>query len=284
MVKEIIITDDEPELRKHMLEVLGKNKNYRLRPAASAARALEILSERKINLLITDWQMPVISGVELLREVRKRFSPQELPVILVSGIMISSHNLADSLEAEANDFLRKPIDETELKARVRNLLRMAELYEELSAKQTETEALRKKEKQLAEERLEELGKDLHQKHLIISNFKSKIGELADFFEESDKKKAPAEQQASTNAEENEWIDFRLRLEKLHPDFFPKVQALRLTPNEERLAAYIRVGLNAKETASLMQMTPATARKARQRLRDKLGASDDQALKVMLQEM
>jgi CheY-like chemotaxis protein len=84
MNKEVILCVDDEEtslrLRKPVLEQAG----YEVMTAASAAQALEVLSSRKIDLLLTDYLMPGQTGTELARAA-KSICPQ-LPVILLSGV------------------------------------------------------------------------------------------------------------------------------------------------------------------------------------------------------
>jgi PAS domain S-box-containing protein len=98
------------------------------------------------DALLLDWRLPELSGPELCRFLRETYDEGALPILLVT-VMSSSEDVARGLAAGANDFLRKPFDELELRARVATALRSKQLFDR--ARRAER-ALDRERKRLAE--------------------------------------------------------------------------------------------------------------------------------------
>jgi two-component system, cell cycle response regulator len=94
--------------------------------------ALETLDRESFDVLITDWRMPKIDGVDLCRIVRERADTQNLYVIFLSG-NDRKEQVVEALSAGADDYLPKPFDPAELLARVRAGLRIVNLQRRLTA-------------------------------------------------------------------------------------------------------------------------------------------------------
>ncbi|AFH61826.2 ATP-binding protein [Paenibacillus caseinilyticus] len=144
----ILIADDEPVnllvLQQHLA-----SQPYRLVQARSGTEALELALRSKPDLMLLDVMMPGLSGVEVCRQLRERFNPSELPVLLLTA-KSEPRDLAEGFEAGANDYLTKPIHRSELLARVRIQLQLSQLnlsLEELVAERTA--ALEKANRKLA---------------------------------------------------------------------------------------------------------------------------------------
>lgn len=113
----ILVVDDEPAIRTLFAEVLGQR--YEVVTAADAQEALNCLSEQEYALVITDVQMPGLSGVELLRKILSDFP--DVAVIMVSGID-RTQRVIDMLRLGAFDYLIKPCDLDVLQLRVERAL------------------------------------------------------------------------------------------------------------------------------------------------------------------
>lgn len=119
----VLVVDDEP-VNIHSLANVLFREGMQVNRAASGYRALEMIdSEPAPDLCIVDVMMPGMNGYQLCREIRKRFSEFELPVIFLTA-RYGKRDLQLGFEAGGNDFLHKPFEETELVARVQTLVQL----------------------------------------------------------------------------------------------------------------------------------------------------------------
>ncbi|WP_420548679.1 diguanylate cyclase [Curvivirga sp.] len=90
------------------------------------------INEPTVDLVLVDYQMPELDGLHVIEKLREHKTSDDLPVIMVTSSE-EKHFLRDAFEVGANDFLRKPVDPTELMVRVKNLLAMKEMTAKLHA-------------------------------------------------------------------------------------------------------------------------------------------------------
>jgi two-component system cell cycle response regulator len=125
----ILLVEDEPTqllLTQRML----RHGGYDVETAVDGAEALEKLATGRFQLLVTDWEMPVMDGPTLCRKVRAIRLPGYLYILLLTGQM-ATHNVVTGLQAGADDYLRKPADESELLARLATGRRIVQLERSL---------------------------------------------------------------------------------------------------------------------------------------------------------
>ncbi|MTI10910.1 GGDEF domain-containing response regulator [Curvivirga aplysinae] len=90
------------------------------------------INEPSVDMVLVDYQMPELDGLDVIEKLREHKTSDDLPVIMVTSSE-EKHFLRDAFEVGANDFLRKPVDPTELMVRVKNLLAMKEMTAKLHA-------------------------------------------------------------------------------------------------------------------------------------------------------
>lgn len=126
----ILIVDDDPVNRQVLFNLLSTER-YRVIAADSGAAALKLREEHpSIDLVITDWMMPRMSGLELCRKLRENSSLSELPILMLTARGLPE-DIRMGFQAGANDFLSKPVDAGELRARVRTLIEMRASVQEV---------------------------------------------------------------------------------------------------------------------------------------------------------
>jgi class 3 adenylate cyclase len=128
---KILVVDDTPRNVKFLVDLLGI-KGYSVVTATSGAEALQQVAAEQPDLVLLDVIMPDISGYEVCRQIRANAGTAILPVVMVTALDPSEERIK-GLDAGADDFLTKPINQAELLARVRSLLRIKELYDTVQA-------------------------------------------------------------------------------------------------------------------------------------------------------
>jgi len=127
----VLVVDDVPENR-HLLERLLAGEGYQVSSAADGAIALGMVEAEPPDLIVSDIDMPNVDGIEFCRRVKENPDTRFVPFILITGLTDRASRIA-GIEAGADDFLGKPFDSQELKARVRSLLRLKRYTDELDS-------------------------------------------------------------------------------------------------------------------------------------------------------
>lgn len=117
---KLLVVDDNPANRDLLLRSLT-GRGYQVEVAESGADALGKINRAHYDLVLLDQVMPGMSGLDLLRLLRATYSPNELPVIMVSGLS-DSHAIVDAFDRGANDYVVKPIDLPVMDARIQTQL------------------------------------------------------------------------------------------------------------------------------------------------------------------
>ena len=120
-MNEILLADDEPnqiELMKFNLEKNG----FLVKSAYNGEQALDMIYEKKPTVLIADWMMPKMSGIELCRILRSNKDTKLLPIIMLSA-RSEEADKSLGLDTGADDYISKPFSPMELVSRVKALIR-----------------------------------------------------------------------------------------------------------------------------------------------------------------
>jgi two-component system, sensor histidine kinase ChiS len=115
----VLVVDDDP-VNRSVLETLLSGECYEVNSVGSADQALEALEKQEWDLVISDVMMPQMSGYELTRRIRERYSLAELPVLLLTA-RTRPEDIQEGFRSGANDYVSKPVEATELRSRVRML-------------------------------------------------------------------------------------------------------------------------------------------------------------------
>jgi CheY-like chemotaxis protein len=117
----LLVVDDD-DTRESLAELL-RDEGYAVSTARDGSQALELLQAERPDLVLLDIVMPRTTGIELLSRLRLRWSPAELPVIMMSA-KDQSTDVVAALSEGANDYVTKPLDLPVVLARIRAQLRM----------------------------------------------------------------------------------------------------------------------------------------------------------------
>jgi class 3 adenylate cyclase len=131
LTQKLLVVDDTPVNVKLLGDLLAA-KGYAVVTAASGKEALEKIDGERPDLVLLDVMMPGMSGYDVCRKLRENPATAMLPVVMVTALDPGQERVK-GIEAGADDFLSKPINQPELLARVRSLLRVKALHDELTA-------------------------------------------------------------------------------------------------------------------------------------------------------
>jgi adenylate cyclase len=152
----VLVVDDTPQNVKLLADLLDA-KGYRVRTAASGEEALRLVAEDPPDLVLLDVMMPGLSGYDVCRRLRTSPRTALLPVVMVTSLDPHSERVA-GIEAGADDFLSKPINQPELFARVTSLLRIKRLQEEVAQQAAELKEWNAKLEQRVDEQVAQLAR------------------------------------------------------------------------------------------------------------------------------
>jgi two-component system phosphate regulon response regulator PhoB len=117
----VLVVDDEAAIRD-MIQLALERAKMNVRTAADAQQALVQISEQRPDIILLDWMMPGISGIELTRRLRRDAFTEDIPIIMLTAKVTEDDKVA-GLEAGTDDYVIKPFSPRELLARIRAVLR-----------------------------------------------------------------------------------------------------------------------------------------------------------------
>ncbi len=127
---KILVVEDQPDILELITNIIEYSDIVeKVFGATNAQMGMNIAVKEQPNLIISDWYMPDISGIEFIRRLKNHSLTRDIPIIICTGIMDSSYHLKIALDSGAADFIRKPIDRIELIARMQSVLKWAKLYD-----------------------------------------------------------------------------------------------------------------------------------------------------------
>jgi class 3 adenylate cyclase len=151
---KILVVDDTPNNIKLLTDLLAL-RGYEVVTATSGREALGRLETERPDLVLLDVVMPEMNGYEVCRQIRQNPATQILPVVMITALEPAEERVS-GLEAGADDFLTTPINQAELLARVRSLIRIKELYDTVQTQALELSGWNKTLQQRVEEQVTQL--------------------------------------------------------------------------------------------------------------------------------
>ena len=260
--EKILIVDDNPHIINKIVEILSENNSdYTIYQANNGDIAYKIAEAKLPDLIVTDWDMPVLNGIELIKKLKENTKTKEIPVIMATAVMLTSEDLKSALVAGAVDYIRKPIDPIELFARVRSVLKISEYNKVI---------IENKNKEIAESTLFlirnnkfniQLIKKLQELHEIIDSQGEEIVNLFEFMINSIEEKV----------REDSWQKFELSIKSSNDEFTKHllIKFPDLTNTEIKLCIFLKLGMNTKDIAAALYQSPDSVKVARSRLRKKI---------------
>ena len=125
--KKILVVEDEHAIRDMLAFNLGR-AGYDVQPASDGRQARAAIADGHPDLVVMDWMLPDVSGLELTRQLKRDPQTKEIPVIMLTARAEEDDRVA-GLDGGADDYIVKPFSQRELLARIRAALRRASVAE-----------------------------------------------------------------------------------------------------------------------------------------------------------
>lgn len=276
---KILVVDDDHVIRMSIVNLLMEEwPGCEVISAPDGRVGFQIAEEELPDIILLDWEMPEMNGLEMLKALKASHLTKSIPVIMNTGIRTDSENLKLALEAGANEFLRKPVDSVELVARIKSIYYRLRYYKEKVLLEEERGRIRlvaqERELELKRNELTSFALILEQKDQFL---KSIIQEVDDASKENPPGEVGKRLQRISRLlkqeikSEKNWDVIKVRMNSIHSDFLARLVSKHpsLTKNELRLCALMKLNLSRKETANILHISVSGVEKQRYRLRKKL---------------
>jgi len=270
--KILIVDDLADNIQVLMRHFEALHPEYILYQATTAQSAFGLALNARVDIVISDWEMPEMSGIELVRMLKGAPLTCHIPVIIVSGVMLSAADLQEALTAGAYDYLRKPVDPVELVARTNSAVFCVKMHlKELAAKNLELS-----EKALLLSRNNrfnsELTQRLQQLESILQDHKEAVSAIRCMIDDLE-----------GMSREGNWGHFETAFHNVHPEFSQNITRRfpTLTPAELRQCILIRLGMNNKDMAGVLYQSTESIKVTRSRIRRKLSLGNETNLQSYL---
>lgn len=176
MCARILLVDDDPR-NLNILEGMLAPLSYDVRRAQDGAQALAQVTVDPPDLILLDVMMPGLSGFEVCRRLKSQTETQFIPIVLVTALGEREMKVI-GIEAGADDFITKPVDPHELRARVKSLLRIKALHDELQQRYLELQRLERMRDTLTQMIVHDLRAPLtgvmHHLHLVARHLQQAV--------------------------------------------------------------------------------------------------------------
>ncbi len=269
---KVLLVDDQVDHLRVLVSIIENHlPGFTIFQAQSGKDVLHILENNIPDIIISDWEMPNMSGLELASTLQQSSSTSSIPIIIVSGINVTASNLKQAFESGAVDFLRKPVNPIELLARINAAITIALEHQKL---------LNEREQKILENAMlsSELKSVLRKVQFQVDAIAAKCDDKSVANEVNTITSLVSEKLKSL-----EWKKYSGAYSTIHPDFIKRLlqKNERLTPTEIEICQMLRLGLSNKEIADLLCVAPESMRVSRSRLRKKLGLETPDNLQTYL---
>lgn len=262
----ILAIDDDPDILT-TIELIFKayEPSYELILLNNPQDVIETIKRIDPHVIITDWEMPGMTGLEVIKEIRKNEQFNTIPVIVSTGVMTGSKHLEIALAAGANDFILKPFDRVVMVARTRSMVTLSQTLRNLHLQNSII--LENKKRELVSSALQ-LVQISETNAMLIE----KLKDIEPYTNAQGKQLIHALITEHSNpANTVNWKEFETHFSNVYEDFYRQLAQKHpeLSPGERKLCAMLRLNLSTKEIATLTLQNPQSIDIARYRIRKKL---------------
>ena len=128
---QVLVVEDEAEIRE-LIALLLLRQGYRVQQCSNAFEASDVLRRNQYDLVVLDWMLPQMSGIEFLKSLQRDGQSQTRPPVLMVTAKAEPQDIVAGLEAGADDYITKPFEPSVFQARVKALLRRTHLSQTFS--------------------------------------------------------------------------------------------------------------------------------------------------------
>jgi len=314
---KVLIVDDR-EFDRILYKEFLTEVNYDFFELDDGAGIIDFLQETIPDIILLDWQMPLVGGMATLKLLKQNNAFREIPVIIITG-QKDEKVMDEAFAFGGIDFLNKPVNKIELTARVQNVLNLTNAKKLLIEQKNELQELNSiikvqkdelKESlvlktQMSEQREKSLNKEMGiekrkmmtmevDSNKIINNLtgiRSDVQEVNKLLVGVDnvplavlKKIKSVEREIDSLIEENKSKDkFQELFASIDPEFFKKLSAInsKLTPLDLKHCAYIKMNLDNYELKRVLNVEMKSIQMTRYRLKKKLKLTEDDSLREFI---
>lgn len=284
--KKILIIDDNRDIIRMIAnELKSHHINFNVINANNGLNGVSVAKQELPDLILMDWDMPIMDGLEAIRILKSLPDTQDIPVIMATGKMTNSEDLQTALEAGAIDYVRKPVDFIELSARINTALRIKEQQHAINHLLQSEIDLKNRKLSTTSMLIVEKNNLLGQLHSKVLRLESSIGGT-DLDETRVLAKQLKRQIVNHLDVDSSWDTFKMHFEDVNPHFFSMLNKISdaLTHKDLKICAYIKLRMDNKEIARLLNITSGSSRTALYRLKRKLGIPEEQNLREVIEQI
>jgi DNA-binding response OmpR family regulator len=284
--KTILIVDDNRDIIRTIAQELKTyNHHFTVINANNGLNGVRVAREELPDLILMDWDMPIMNGLEAIRTLKNDANTHEIPVIMATGRMTTPDDLQIALEAGAVDYVRKPVEIVELSARINTAMRLKEQHDAISQ-------LMKNEIDLKNRKLTTTSMLIVEKNGLLIEFYNEVNRLQTTFEETEpaelkKQIRQLKKRIESHLEiDGSWDTFKMHFDEVNPEFFTRLNELAedLSHKDLKMCAYLKLGMENKEIARLLNITTGSIRTALYRLKRKLGIPEEENLRHFIEHL
>lgn len=304
-MKKILVIEDEKLLREEITDIL-LFEGFEVLQAENGLEGEEMALAIKPDLILCDIMMPEVSGTQLLTRLREHEETKRIPFIFMSALAERKH-LRNGMELGADDYITKPFTVQEVLQSIRTRLDKQQvnvLYLEEAIGKVRTEMLSRIDDLQKRAGLMSLSgeldhrtgfedgsllealKSIESNHTLRNLEKLVNSELNKGGLSAEAERAFIKLRneiRSRNNLVNNWTIFQMKFNQSYPGFVERLVKSypSLTPQDITLASAITINLNTQQLAGLLNITPASVRKSRYRLKQKFALKEEEHLHAFL---
>lgn len=272
MEKKILIVDDDKETMLLVGTELQKRRNFEVINASNGRMAIDVAKEEIPDLILMDWDMPVMDGIQATRLLMNHDATSQIPVIIATGRMTTSEELEIALDSGATDYIRKPFDFVELHARVNTALRITE-------QQQAIQNLLKNEIEMKNRQLSTTSMLITEKNSLMKEHFDELTYLQQLNNGENLKIEAHIKQLQKRIDNHievydSWESFKVQFDQVHPVFFKQLERYDLSQKDLKLCAYIKMRMDNKQISQLLNITHGSMRTAIYRMKKKMGLEEE----------